>query len=382
MTYENFNNQPIQNFNACNELFNITDAFNHNDYTHKLFNIAMQEALNWHLNNCEPYKNYLIKKGLNLNQLPTRPEDIPPIFITIFKEFRLLSIPEHKIKLELMSSGTGGQKSCIVLDQTSLDRILKIVENIFSSLNLVSKNEYVNYICFTYDPKYAKNIGTSFSDEVLTNLTQKKHVFYSLQWNDKKQDFEFDEEGTLSWLEHYSKQSFPIRIIGFPAHLWRICDILENKSKYYTFGDRSFIITGGGWKVHKDKEVSKDLFKEKVSKILGIPKENIRDIFGMVEHGIPYVECECGNLHVPIYARVQVLDPQTLKPLPNGSEGLLHLMTPYLTSYPSISLLSTDKAIISSNCPCKRNGNVITILGRAGIMKHKGCAIKALETIK
>ena len=113
-----------------------------------------------------------------------------------------------------------------------------------------------------------------------------------------------------------------------------------------------------------------------------IPQQNVRDLFGMVEHGIPYVDCEHGNLHVPIYARARVLDPESLKSLEDGEVGLLHLMTPYLSSYPSISLLTTDKAVIDNNCPCGRPGKTFKILGRAGLAKHKGCAIKALDLLK
>jgi phenylacetate-coenzyme A ligase PaaK-like adenylate-forming protein len=134
--------------------------------------------------------------------------------------------------------------------------------------------------------------------------------------------------------------------------------------------------------MHKDQEVTKDVFKKRVEQMLGMPGENIRDLFGMVEHGIPYVDCEHGRLHVPIYARVRAVDPETLEDLGVGKAGLLQLMTPYLSSYPSISLLTTDRAIIEQNCPCGRSGKTFRILGRAGLAKHKGCAITALDLLK
>ena len=73
---------------------------------------------------------------------------------------------------------------------------------------------------------------------------------------------------------------------------------------------------------------------------------------------------------------------ETLRPLPPYTPGLLHLMTPYLSSYPSISLLTTDSAQIEYDCPCGRPGPTLRVLGRAGLSKHKGCAITALELLK
>ncbi|MBI3039242.1 hypothetical protein HYY75_09375, partial [bacterium] len=349
-------------------LFDISDAYSHGELTDALFDKAMNEALQWHISNCPEFALFLKRKGFKFSgEESFLPEEIPPIFVTIFKEFRLISIPERKIKLELTSSGTTGQRSAIVLDARSLGRILKIVPNIFGSLGLVNQKEKVNYLCFTYDPRVAKNVGTAFSDKVMTGFTQKKSVFYAIQWNSSSASFEFDLDLTVSRLLRLSKQPEAVRILGFPAYLWQVCDELEKRRKRLKLGDSSFVLTGGGWKIHKDREVTKELFKDRVAYVLGIPERNVRDSYGMVEHGIPYVDCEFGKLHVPIYSRARVVDPETLLPCAADEPGLLHLMTPYLSSYPSISLLSTDLAKIESHCQCNRPGKTIALLGRAGL---------------
>jgi len=71
----------------------------------------------------------------------------------------------------------------------------------------------------------------------------------------------------------------------------------------------------------------------------------------MVEHGVPYVDCKMGNFHIPNYGRIIVRDPATLKPLGYGKNGLLQFITPYLTSYPSISILSSDFGWVEKNVP-------------------------------
>jgi phenylacetate-coenzyme A ligase PaaK-like adenylate-forming protein len=369
-------------FVQTGELFDCEEAFAHSLANEQLFAQSMREALVWHLKNCPDFAAFMRESGLAENIDQVEPEEIPPLLVTIFKEFRLISVPDDKVKIELTSSGTGGRKSAIVLDNRSYKRIQKIVFNIFSSLGLVDLKSKVNYLCFTYDPKKAGSVGTAFSDKMLTGLTGRRSVFYAIRWNDEENDFTFDLDATVKKIVEFARRPEPVRILGFPAYLWQVCNRLAEKGIKLDFGADSYIITGGGWKMHKDQEVGKDDFKERVEDMLGIPGENIRDLFGMVEHGIPYVDCEKGRLHVPVYARARVVDPETLADLGKNQPGLLHLMTPYLSSYPSISLLTTDVAVIEDGCACGRSGDTFRIVGRAGLAKHKGCAITALELLK
>lgn len=369
-------------FRACEELFSRPEAFAHGTASEKIFAAAMRECVRWHATRCPDFKRFLENRLFPWKTDSYLPEAIPPLFVTIFKTRELISVPARQVKIELTSSGTGGQRSRIVLDHRSYRRILRIVDHIFGSLGLVNHEEPVSYICFTYDPRVAKNVGTAFSDKILTGLTRRKRVFYAIRWDEQAKDFSFDLDLTVSRLIRFSRLPEPVRILGFPAYLWQVCDELERRGVKLELGKRAFIITGGGWKIHKDREVTKEIFKQRVSRVLGLPEENIRDTFGMVEHGIPYVDCEAGRLHVPIYSRAQVVNPETLESLPDGTPGLLQLMTPYLSSYPSISLLTTDRARLDRNCPCGRPGHTMTILGRAGLAKHKGCAISALDLLK
>lgn len=369
-------------FENCGKLFDTVDAFAHNSANEELFNRAMSEALRWHAAHCPEFKAFLQDSGLVDFKRDYFPEQIPPLLVTIFKEFRLVSVSEKQVKIELTSSGTGGRKSAIVLDRRSYKRILKIVDNIFASLGLVNRTQKVNYLCFAYDPKVAGTVGTAFSDKMLTGLTARRSVFYAIRWSEADKDFSFDLEATVKKLIEFSRRPEPVRILGFPAYLWQVCNRLEEKGLTLNLGVDSYIITGGGWKMHQDQEVTKDAFKDRIERVLGIPRQNLRDLFGMVEHGIPYVDCEAGRLHVPIYARAMVVDPESLQPVKDGEEGLLYLMTPYLSSYPSISLLTTDKAVIETDCPCGRPGKTFRVVGRAGLAKHKGCAITALDLLK
>lgn len=361
----------------------IKDAFS--PHTDDAFLAAMKRAFSHHYQNCEPYRKLCDLRGFSPGSLRDywQISEIPYIFVSVLKERKLTSVPDEDIALVLTSSGTSGQKSATYLDKLSLKRIRKIVWNIYASFDMADKKERVNYLCFTYDPGVAKNLGTAFSDKLLTGLTGVNEVEYAIKYDKKIGDFRLDKEGCYATLERFSAMKMPMRILGFPSFLYEVLgDYVRTTGRSFSFGRRSFIITGGGWKTLGDKEVPKEVFRHEVSSWLGIPKENIRDLFGMVEHGVPYCECEKGNFHVPIYSRVFIRHPRDLRILPPGEAGILHLITPYLHSFPAISLLCTDIGRLIHDCPCGRKMPYIDLLGRGGVRKHKGCAIAALDILE
>lgn len=366
-------------------LYNLESPFLFDAEAERLFLEAMRASFNNHYNGCDYFKKLCELKNFTSESLKEFGDifDIPYIFVNTFKERELISVAENRIKLELTSSGTGGQKSRIALDKISLERILKIVRNVYSALGMVDDSRRVNYICFTYDPKVAKNLGSAFSDKALTSLAPAKEIYYAIQFDKSKNDFFLNEDGVKRQIIKYSRdRKTPLRILGFPAFIYKILSELKCEAgRRFNFSPRSFVMTGGGWKGQADKEIEKSLFKAEVGEILGIPPQNVRDLFGMVEHGIPYVECAESNMHIPIYSRARVRHPLCGTDAGYDTSGVLHLYTPYINSVPSISLLCTDKAILRRDCPCGIEGDYIELLGRGGITKHKGCAVQAAELL-
>ena len=101
----------------------------------------------------------------------------------------------------------------------------------------------------------------------------------------------------------------------------------------------------------------------------------------MAEHGVPYCSCPYAHYHIPIYSRLIVRYPLTMKIQPTYKEGLLQLFTPYNTAQPNLSVLSKDVITIGENCPCGIDGLYIKSISRGGLKKHKGCSIAAQEIL-
>lgn len=347
----------------------------------KLFLRSMKEAFAHHYLGCYEFRALCEDAKFypwNLKRLDQL-HQIPYFFVTALKYFSVRSVPRKQIALTLKSSGTTGQTSAIVLDKPSLRRIRRIVRNIYDEFDMVDERR-TNYLCFTYDPDVACDVGTAFSDKLLTGLTKVQSVFYAIEWDEAKNDWALNSQRVEASLDAFEADGRPFRLLGFPAHTWQVLEeIVARRGRPYTFGPRSYVITGGGWKNFDGQVIAKHTFREGVAQRLGIPAANVRDLYGMVEHGVPYCECEKHRFHIPRYSRVFVRDPATLEVLPNGESGLLQFVTSYHHSYPAISLLTTDIGRVEDHCPCGRLSPVLVLEGRGGLRKHQGCAISALK---
>jgi hypothetical protein len=381
---------PVSEVNPALERLLARSAFDFSSASEADFVAAMKIELEHHRMACDRFGRLLRFENYNPGGLTIDTLDrIPHLFVNVFKTTELMSVPEKEVEIVLTSSGTGGQRSRAVLDYLSVARIKKIVFSIFSELGMASldgkeREEKVNYVLFSYDIKYAPNIGTAFSDDLLTFFTGRGDVWYALQWDHKKKDFYFDLPGTVKALKRFSESSRPLRLLGFPSFMART---LRTYRDYFGKSvlakpEQSFVIPGGGWKALESEKITPGEFRTLISDVLGIPDSNVRDTYGFVEHGIPYVECAHHHFHVPNTARVFARDPETLAPIGFGKPGMLNFVTPYIHSHPAVSVLSSDIGIVHERCDCGLPGNWISIVGRAGKTAHKGCAMKAEELNK
>lgn len=371
--------KPLKSRAAADALLE-TAAFDYSPRTSKAFLAAMRASLAFQGSRAPVLKALYKAEGFDPASVRTEKDvaRVPFLFVAALKERDLTTLPYSKIALELKSSGTSGQRSRMQLDKGSLMRVRRMAWRVLEGLGLTDLERAHDYICFTYDPAVAKDLGTAWTDKLLTSFTKKGEIFYTFRWSREKKDFYFDIDGAVDALKRFEEAGSLVRLVGFPAFALKLTEEFKKRfGRYPGLNRESSVITGGGWKTLADEAVDKKVYRKILADNLGIPAANVRDLFGMVEHGVPYVDCRLGNFHIPNYGRVIARHPGTLEPLGFGKAGLLQFMTPYLTSYPSLSVLSSDFGLVRERCSCGLKGPVLEIHGRAGVKKLKGCAISA-----
>ena len=364
------------------KLFEIEDALNHTQESKELFFEAMMEAFIYQYNHNEVYKNICDNEDFNVQSIKSYDDlhKIPHIIVDAFKWHDLLSVDKKKIVATFTSSGTSGQKSHISWDEASKNRQDKMRENIIKSYGLVSK-ESVNYLIFAYSPKVSEGKGAAHAHQMYSTFAHANKKFFAIDADENGKAY-FSEKSSVEHFEEFSKDDLAIRIIGFPAFIYDTLLYMKEQNIRFKFPKQSLIIIAGGWKNAQNRAISFDEFCSLTEEFLGINSSQIRDIYGFVEHGVPYITCKHNHFHIPIYSKAYARKPGTLEVLPNGQKGLLHVLTPYNYAQPNLSILATDYAIIHSDCPCGIKGEYIELKGRAGLKKHEGCAISATELLR
>ncbi len=372
----------MKTFTQLDRLFAEADALRDDAVADQLFLAAVQEVFTHHYAASEVYRNLCDDAGFTPESLRSMDDlaQLPWLMVNVFKWYHLTSVPEEQIVKTFTSSGTTGQKSHIAWDQASFDRQTAMRANIIRSYGLVCESE-VNYLCFTYAPEIAGGKGAPYAHNMYTSFAPAADKYFAIHPDWEGKEF-FSAEQCVEQLKQFAASGLPLRVVGFPAFAWRTLQYMVKQDIHLSFPQDSLIIFAGGWKAMADEAIPQDVFAEYVEQYLGVPRSRIRDIYGFVEHGVPYVTCEAGHFHLPIYSRAFARKPGTLEVLPYGERGLLHVISPYNTAQPNMSVLATDYVAINSGCPCGRKSHYIQLLGRAGVQKHQGCALSAAELLK
>ncbi|MER6262080.1 acyl-protein synthase [Streptomyces sp900105245] len=348
-----------------------------------LFAAAMAETHAWHAE----------RSAFFAGLLADPPEDPAPTIgagvraplvpAAFFKRHEILSIPRDEVFLHLTSSGTTGQKSQMFFDEWTIRSAQRMVARIFDHYGWITPEQPVNYLLYSYEPAPSLKLGTSFTDNYLCDFAPARHTTHALRHTGG--GHEFDVHGCIAALRRYAEDDAPVRILGFPAFLYFTLERMRALgAEPLRLPAGSLVILGGGWKGHADREIGKEAFRAEVTELLGIPGDRIRDTFGSVEHCVPYVECAHHRLHVPVWSRAAVRDTATIRPLPYGEPGFLHLVSPYITAVPAHSVVMGDLASLhpGEECPCPSPTDWFTVHGRAGVSRNRSCAVAAAELMK
>jgi hypothetical protein len=162
---------------------------------------------------------------------------------------------------------------------------------------------------------------------------------------------------------------------GPPFWIARILSKIEQSAGSLSLGDQWIVITGGGWKMAEFAKISEREFGERVSRTLGIPQSNIRDLYSMSECNVSFPSCEGHYKHIPSTVLQPFILDEDLEPVSYGTAGRFAFLDPLARSYPGFVIMS-DRARMLEHCPaCSRPGPVLDPdITRMPGVDDRGCA--------
>ena len=363
------------------KLFRHRDAYDLKG-TNELFMKAMRENCAYAYKHCPGYRAILDDAGFSPEQLQTEADlaDLPFLPTALFKRRRLFSMPRWRLPLVVTSSGTSGRASEIGFSVGDLWAGLLMVLHICKLRRLLSWRP-CHYVVFGYQPKHRNRTGVSRTAFGVTLFTPALSRTYALRW--KNGDYVLDLEAVQAAIVKHSRSRFPLRFMGFPAYAWFLMKRMDEQGVRVQLPKGSKLMLGGGWKQFYAEEVDKRAFYALAKKVLGLEDRDIIEFFGAVEHPIFYNDCERHHFHIPVYSRVLIRDPETLRPVPNGVPGLVNLISPMDIGTPLLSVMTDDLGVLhdAEECGCGIRTPWLELLGRVGLQDIKTCAAGASELL-
>jgi len=331
----------------------------------------LKKAFSFHYEQNRRYRDFCDKVGFKPAQFKQLEEytKIPLITSSQFKLSDVLSVDKASIVKTCTSSGTLGSISNVYRDDITLGRFLS------GMFNLLDKDLGIKD-AFTIHLGPPKEVAGDLWFSYIMSTTDA--IFPTL--NCVEQDT-LNIQKVLDAIQTERSQYENILVIGAPIMFLVLFEEMEKRNIKIKNADNFYIITGGGWKKFGGKALNRKDFEEKCQQYFEhIPTKNIRDFFNMVELNTVITEKEDKIKTLPVWAKIAILDFETLKPIKEmNKEGLIAFYDTTANSYPGFILTDDIGMLIEgANESGKRKLHTqsFKITRRVKSIESRGCALK------
>lgn len=299
-------------------------------------------------------------------------KDVPFIPVNMFKEFDLITCDSREVFRVLNSSATtSGIPSKIYLDKATSRRQSQALTATLRNF-LGSKRRPLLFI----DTMEVNSKGgklTARGAAVRGMCSFGNDICYVMEKN-VDGTLDINMEKLIEFQNKYKDEE--ILVYGFTYIIWsRFVKKLLDQGIRLNLPNMK-LLHSGGWKKLTSEKVSKEEFSRAAAELFGTSLENIIDFYGMVEQvGVVFIDCPCGNKHVPDFAEVIIRDINTLDEVSVNETGIIEVMSILGSSYPSQAVLTEDMGEFMGidDCGCGRKGKYFRFKARVEKSETRGC---------
>jgi hypothetical protein len=326
----------------------------------------LTEMISMHRSACEPYRRITDVVG-NPSQTYDSLTQLPYLPVALFKTHQLSSVPAEHVFKVMTSSGTTGQAvSRVILDRNTADLQSRALSTVIA--RVFGNHRSPMIIIDTPNVVKDRKMFSARGAGVLGMLPFGRRHFYAL--ND---EMELDIPALREFVDRYSGQ--PILLFGFTFMVWKYFLQALTKSNVTVDLSQGILIHSGGWKKLADEAVGNSQFKTALREATGLLR--VHNFYGMVEQvGSVFLEGDDGLLYPPNFADVIIRDPHTWAPAPNGTPGVVEVLSVLPRSYPGHVLLTEDLGVVHGVGDSAEGwaGKQLEILGRVPRSELRGCS--------
>ncbi len=342
-----------------------------------IFNDLSMRLFEYQYNANIVYRKYCDKKGVKPGMVKAW-MDVPAVPAVAFKEVELRTISDEETVQVLTSSGTSNpeKRARISLNETQVKIRELNGEYLKDRGYYKSPDEKIHALLLAPDPALMPSAAAGMSQ---IKILIEGHSIGNPEFFISPKGFDFS--ALAERLKLAEKTGEPVFIAGATFAYVHFFDFCQAQNITFKLPAGSRAMDGGGNK-GKGRELSKEDYRMLAEKILGIPQSHMINHYGLIEMEASYVDNAFYN-HVrgiseprakmiPHFARVVVVDPDTLVPLAKGEKGLLRQH--------SVANLTTVQAVLTDDMGYEI-GSGFEITGRARDAESRGCSIAYDELI-
>jgi long-chain-fatty-acid---luciferin-component ligase len=330
----------------------------------------LRQSVAFHYQANPPFRHLCELEQLKPDQLLTAADlgRIPLTPVPSFKKTdagRLLSVPLDAIDLELQSTGTSGVPSVARRDHVTTTRaclaLLALYREFFGLGHGIGF-----FLCPS--PAETPEMGMVKVFNLFSALLDDRRYLM--------RDFTFHPEEAVAELQAAAGRHIR-HLFGPPFTIVRFLRYLEENDVRLSLDPDSLVVTLGGWKRFNRERISRHVFERKLQTYLGIPAENVRDTYGLVESNLLALECDRHRKHVPLWCHVTVRDLHDWsREVAPGQIGVIGILDALSRSYPGF-LLTEDvgRVEVEEECACGRTGQVVSFVRRLEGAELGCCAV-------
>ncbi len=324
-----------------------------------------------------PYQKFCVKRGVTPDKIDSW-ERIPAVPVNAFKEVALCTFAPEDADKVFLSSGTTdpAKRSKVYVDKEGL-RFLDLSyirsveayvfprsEKLRSLLMFPGPDVFPPDSVFVYGPM--KTIAGHYLEPLEFFVTKEG----------------FNLPGLIERMKRAEAEQEPVLVMGATFGWVHVFDFCKAQGIKFKLAEGSRFLDGGGYK-GKSREMTKEEYFKLAGEISGIHPAYLLNSYGMSESQSIFPdnalynylngnESEPRYKMTPAWARVVMVDPETLDPLPKGEKGLVKIYS--LSNIHTVMALQTDDI-------GHEIGSGFEVVGRAMGAESRGCSIAMDEIV-
>ena len=274
----------------------------------------------------DAYREFCDRKGLSPESME-RWEQIPAVPSLAFKNFIVASFPVAVAEHAYFTSGTTdpARKGKIYRDPAAVD-LINSANGLLTRRYIFPDRERMKILLMTPSPKMAPGMGMAIGlERVRTEFGTPESTYLITPLG-------LDVELLMSSLLEAEQTGEPLALIGSSSGFIYFFKACEAEGISFTLPPGSRVCDGGGY-LGQFGECSREEYFEKCRAILGVEEPYCINVLGMGEISTNFFDNVLHN-HlngrqgtrykvIPPWTRTQVVDINTLEPVPAGEVGLL-----------------------------------------------------------